>query len=198
MSFGMFQPKETKCSILDITNIIKDLGDGKFSYDIHVPFEVAEGPAAGLKGYMYNKGTCWISEDPGDERGGRLGVSFTGGTMSPIDKSTLSTWNSVFGDEAVPAPGLTDKVGDTLVCSVKRMLHQQLSAQAMLSKAVAWLMSSLLGIDKPLGGADQASGTQEFSMNRAPQGWLDVIFMDEDLRVTRGNRGSIVAVQRKA
>mmetsp|Transcript_10060 Transcript_10060/g.25950 ORF Transcript_10060/g.25950 Transcript_10060/m.25950 type:complete len:324 (-) Transcript_10060:104-1075(-) len=174
MSFGMFEPKSTKCSILDIDNVVSDLGGKRFSYDVNVIFEVADDAdgAAGIQGLMSTTGSCELSEDAGDERGGRLNVTFTGGTISPRDTTDLAAWNSVFGESSIQPPGIMDKVG-------------------------AWIMGAVLGIDKPLGGGDMTTGVQRFSMNRAPQGWLDVIFMDDELRVTRGNRGSIVAVQRK-
>lgn len=41
-----------------------------------------------------------------------------------------------------------------------------------------------------------ADGTMTYEMPRAPEGYLDILFLDEDLRVTRGNRGSIVIAER--
>ena len=39
-------------------------------------------------------------------------------------------------------------------------------------------------------------GSVSFEMKRCPHGYIDVLYLDEDLRITRGNRGTIVIVER--
>ena len=52
----------------------------------------------------------------------------------------------------------------------------------------------LLGLTLP---SDDESNTKfQFNMARSPVGYLDVLYLDEDLRVTKGNRGTIVIVER--
>ncbi len=35
-----------------------------------------------------------------------------------------------------------------------------------------------------------------YEMKREPKGYFDILYVDEDLRITRGNRGTVVIVQR--
>lgn len=40
-------------------------------------------------------------------------------------------------------------------------------------------------------------GIISYKLNRPPEGWLDILYLDEKLRVTRGNRGSVVVCTRE-
>eukprot|EP00538_Stauroneis_constricta_P010390 CAMPEP_0119557180 /NCGR_PEP_ID=MMETSP1352-20130426/8929_1 /TAXON_ID=265584 /ORGANISM="Stauroneis constricta, Strain CCMP1120" /LENGTH=33 /DNA_ID= /DNA_START= /DNA_END= /DNA_ORIENTATION= len=33
-------------------------------------------------------------------------------------------------------------------------------------------------------------------MDRAPMGWQDIIYIDKDMRITKGNKGTVVVVER--
>lgn len=39
-------------------------------------------------------------------------------------------------------------------------------------------------------------GAMSYKLRRAPKGWLDIVYLDDVLRVTRGNRGSVVVCER--
>ena len=58
-----------------------------------------------------------------------------------------------------------------------------------------WVAKKLLGLRYP--GDMSSTGAFSYEMTRAPKGHLDVLFHDEELRVTRGNRGSIVIAERQ-
>mmetsp|Transcript_54854 Transcript_54854/g.174309 ORF Transcript_54854/g.174309 Transcript_54854/m.174309 type:complete len:398 (+) Transcript_54854:19-1212(+) len=200
MSFGMFSPKDTVCAIDNIKYTIGDLPGGKLSYDVANCFTVLDGPAKGLQGEIISGGECVPLEEGGDTPGGRVSVTFTGGSLKPISttpyahaspvnhatcsfcwlngtrmrrsmyhatqphrpawararpcctraqtqtlspklgrgREDLAVWNAAFGKEAVGRVRKRDRVA-------------------------AWLLKAALGIEKPLGGADE-KGKQEFKM----------------------------------
>lgn len=39
-------------------------------------------------------------------------------------------------------------------------------------------------------------GELSYEMKRSPKGYLDVIYLDEEMRVTRGQQGALVVVDR--
>jgi len=40
------------------------------------------------------------------------------------------------------------------------------------------------------------NGVMSYKLSRSPKGWLDILYLDDVLRVTRGNRGSVVVTER--
>uniref|UniRef100_A0A7S2QCR7 Plastid lipid-associated protein/fibrillin conserved domain-containing protein n=1 Tax=Zooxanthella nutricula TaxID=1333877 RepID=A0A7S2QCR7_9DINO len=55
-------------------------------------------------------------------------------------------------------------------------------------------MKLMMGLNMPSGVEDD--GTVSFEMTRPPHGHTDILYIDDKLRVTRGNRGSVVVVTR--
>jgi len=106
-----------------------------------------------------------------DKKGDRVSVRFTGGCMRPAESADLGQWRARFRDGKAPKPTLGQRVQK-------------------------WLAKRLIGLEPP-GGMAQ-NGTLTYSMKRAPEGYLDVLFLDEDFRITRGNRGSVVIAERVA
>ena len=101
----------------------------------------------------------------------RLAVEFSGGVLKPDADCDREAWRRTF------APALAAKPG-------KR------------ARLMDWLMGKMMGLVKPKEmGADAAL---TYQMNKAPKGFLDVLFLDEELRITKGNRGSLVVAERAA
>lgn len=111
-------------------------------------------------------------DDKGRDR--RLEVWFTGGNLKPAldtDAATRKQWIETFGSaqkEKTPDMG------------------------TMFSNFLGGLMMGL----KPPEGVDR-DGTQSFEMTRPAHGYTDILYIDDRLRVTKGNRGSIVVVTRE-
>ena len=40
------------------------------------------------------------------------------------------------------------------------------------------------------------TGEVAFAMKRSPKGSLEIIYLDEELRITRGNKGTVVVCER--
>ena len=123
-----------------------------------------------LRGILTNYG--YALPDPANPN--RKSIWFTGGTIEPADERSLSEWKKVFGPK-------TD--------------NGQSSIEADEAKALASKM--LLGvIHEPMD--DQ--GVVGYHLNRPIGGhgnaYCDVIYMDDDIRVMRGNSGSIYVFQR--
>ena len=57
-----------------------------------------------------------------------------------------------------------------------------------------WLLKRMMGLEKPTGMS--TDGYMTYKMKKSPHGTLDVLFLDDELRITRGNRGSVVIAER--
>ena len=106
---------------------------------------------------------------PADGNLGRMSVKFDGGCLKPADGEPTDAWLETFSD--LPS-------NDDLTRPERFQL---------------WVAKRLFGLSR-----SAADGTQEYKMPKAPEGYLDILFLDEELRVTRGNRGSIVIAERCA
>ena len=99
----------------------------------------------------------------------RLRVTFTGGRMRRAEETPLEAWRGVFA-------------------------RQDTRGMRKRDRFAAWLAGRLFALRRPTGA--ESDGTVSYSMARAPTGYLDVLYLDEELRITRGNRGSIVIAKR--
>lgn len=91
------------------------------------------------------------------------------GEIEPLDDdpSRLEKWAAVFGAANLPPAPLAKRVG-------------------------RWLLRVALGIEL----ADpEARGVQRYSVAKPMLGFVDVLFADGDIRVTRGNRGTLVVAR---
>ncbi len=101
----------------------------------------------------------------------QLQVQFTGGVLEPTADSDRSHWHQVFGDlDTSPRIGL----------------------KARLQKLVLKLMFGLV----PPREIAANTGQIEFQMRRSPKGRLDVLYLDKDLRITRGEKGTVLVCDR--
>ena len=106
---------------------------------------------------------------PTDEQ--TLLVRFTGGVLAPQHPEQLEQWRAVFGNQSR---------------SGKRSLKE---------RVVGSLANLWLGIIPPQ-GIDQQTGKVSFTMQRSPQGKLTLLYLDEELRITRGERGTVLVCER--
>ena len=138
-------------------------------YELVVNVDVLPPDGGVLKGVMVTNAKC----TPAEGNLGRMSVKFDGGCLKPADGEPTDAWLETFSD-------LPSKIASN--ADLTRPERFQL-----------WVAKRLFGLSR--GAAD---GTQEYKMPKAPQGYLDILFLDEELRVTRGNRGSIVIAERCA
>mmetsp|Transcript_98454 Transcript_98454/g.278836 ORF Transcript_98454/g.278836 Transcript_98454/m.278836 type:complete len:88 (+) Transcript_98454:495-758(+) len=56
------------------------------------------------------------------------------------------------------------------------------------------MLNLLMGLEAPT--AADHEGTITWEMKRPPRGFTDILYLDDKLKVTRGNKGTVVAVVR--
>ena len=170
LAFNMFQPVELSLVINCVKQPVIPLGEGeKSTYNIVIEFETIDESQPPLQGIVKNLGWCCPSSDK------TLKVQFTGGELAPLatlDTEAMKTWLSVFGSQTQPV---------------------NLSIFDRFKFLVAKIM---FGLERS-GDMDKKTGKVSFSMAKSPQGTLEVLYLDEELRITRGNRGSVVVCERK-
>ncbi len=105
---------------------------------------------------------------PADDK--TLQVEFTGGTLAPNPHQDLETWKKIFSQ---PLPS-------------KKGFGEQL---------MSIFLKFMFGLVPPQ-GMNLETGEIAFTMKRSPKGRLDVLYLDEELRITRGEKGTVLVCQR--
>ena len=105
---------------------------------------------------------------PADDN--NLQVEFTGGTLTPTESQNLETWKKIFSQ---PSPS-------------KKGFSEQL---------MSVFLKFMFGLVPPQ-GMNLETGEISFTMKRSPKGRLEVLYLDEELRITRGERGTILVCER--
>merc|ERR1712176_293962 len=100
----------------------------------------------------------------------RVGVKFTGGSLCPDGDEECDAWASTFGAAfETYKPRKRDRL-------------------------MNWLLKRMMGLEKPTGMS--TDGKMTYKMKKAPLGHLDILYLDDELRITRGNKGSVVIAER--
>lgn len=189
LSFDIFQPKELICTVKSVRNSVqlqqnapKVMSGGNaavFSY--HIICELIIHTTDGdLEATLINKGFCRESED----RERRVKVTFTGGTLVPsyvtCDNDVMfSLWKKTFANAYENAN----------------------KERTILGWIYLFCLKLFLGLVLPTDSQNLGSSRHEnafhFEINRPPKGFIDVLYLDSDMRITKGNRGTItVALNR--
>lgn len=178
LSFGIFEPHHLVCTVRSIHNLVKlkeTLRNGKhsFTYDSICDITIHT-PDGDLPAILIMEGHCCESSNVNN----RLNVTFTGGTLTPIDDVWLST-------------SMMNLWTKTFAGAYKRANEERSFS------GWAWhiMLKAMLGLSMPSDDAKRKQGFH-FEMKRSPVGHLDVLYLDEFLRITRGNRGTVVVVER--
>lgn len=179
LSFNIFQPCKLVCTLRSVRNpvvaqmITKKDGLDTFSYSFILDITI-HAPEGDLPAMLVNEGYCYENMEVDN----RLMVTFTGGSLMPSDtvkndKSKKDLWRSTFG-------GAYKKAEE---------------GRSYIGRFFQFVVKTLLGLTLP---GDDFSGklSFHFDMKRSPAGHFEVLYLDEDLRITRGNRGTLVVVER--
>lgn len=193
MSFGMFKPTKIVCAVEYIVNIIEPINDATEelvekeskngetpswtqNYNMEASIEIETPSGELLPARLMNYGVCFPQSST------RLGVKFSKGTLQPrFDSSSsenvkhVALWKETF-DEAIA---------------------KEADAQSYLGQIGTWtmhkLMDAMMGLEPP---ADRSDYTQMYVMRRPYAGYSDILYLDGDFRVMRGNRGTVVVLER--
>lgn len=101
-----------------------------------------------------------------------LQVQFTGGILEPAPDTDLQQWKAVFEN---PTP--------TSRRSAKEWFQSQ-------------VLKFMFGLVPPK-GLEAATGKAEFTMRRSPKGSLTILYLDDELRITRGQRETLLICERR-
>lgn len=174
LSFNLYEPSDMEWKIERTLNPVRPVQDGKDGereYEFWVDIRCDDPRYPPFKGLMKNYGRC----KPDPEKPARLEVWFTGGSLAPapdMDPTLLPKWKETFGAAmGAKKPSILSRLGD-------------------------WAMKMMMGLKKP--EEVKEDGSMEYEMAKAPHGYTDILYMDEDLRITKGNRGTVVVVDRTA
>ena len=193
MSFNLFRPSKVVCIVEEIVNVVELLHGGvettaatgdvwEQCYNLEVTMEIlvpCHDDAAEfirLPAKMVNFGICSPSSPS------RLAVKFTGGVLKPnfdlnkqenrnLAQSWRQTFDGVITNET-KAMSMVDKITTSLTHSLLKMI---------------------MGLTSP---EDTEDLTQKYNIARPISGYLDILYISDDLRISKGNRGTIVVVEK--
>lgn len=101
-----------------------------------------------------------------------LQVQFTGGTLKPRPGTDLQEWNAIFGNQSH---------------STKSTLQEKL---------MNLFLKLTFGLVPP-DGMNHDNGEVAFTMKRSPKGKLQILYLDEYLRITKGEKGTVLVFDRQ-
>ena len=187
LSFGIFQPHHLVCTIRSVRNSIIDCGgdqahefqvDGHktFTYPIQIDLTIHT-PKGDLPATMCHAALCYVLP----EHPNRLGVTFRGGSLTPTyavrsDPTLMALWEEVFDHAYAKAD----------------------DERSFMSSVMQYVFKKVFQLSTPTDEDAKRDATHSvsFDMKRSPRGYLDILYLDEDIRITRGNRGTIIVVER--
>jgi hypothetical protein len=101
-----------------------------------------------------------------------LQVKFTGGVLAPQQSTNIDQWRAVFSNQQPPT---------------------KTSWQEKLQSVIFKLIFGLV----PPQGMNPETGEVAFTMERSPKGRLEILYLDEELRITRGEKGTVLVCERQ-
>lgn len=108
---------------------------------------------------------------PSDDR--ILQVQFTGGDLAPQNGNDLSAWKAVFSNQSKP------------------------SKSSLKERLMSGFLKLMFGIVPPQ-GMDNTTGRVSFKMQKSPKGKHEILYLDEELRITKGRqRGTVLVCERQ-
>jgi hypothetical protein len=107
--------------------------------------------------------------EPGSDTA--LQVQFTGGTLEPAAGTDLQAWNHLLSQP-----------------SASSVFNPKDWFQDLFLKVMFGLV--------PPDGVAPETGRSEFQMKRSPKGSLEILYLDEELRITKGEKGTVLVCER--
>ena len=170
LSFNTFHPNDVVCTLRGVRNVVRPKPDGTFSYDV-ICDTIIHLPGGDVEAEISNESYCCKDDDSS-----RVHVFFTGSKLSPAgvtlkDKAKMALWSSTFNEAT-------------------------LKAAAAKKSYMGWMMDQAL--KRMLGMNVRLDDSNSFRLEfKKPfRGHIDVLYLDEDIRITRGNRGTLVVMER--
>jgi hypothetical protein len=169
LAFNMFEPVGLKVVIERVLQPVFPTGkENERTHDIVVEFKTIDDKIPELKGIVKNLAVCVPTNQD------TVQVKFTGGELIPLENQPekMKEWLELFGN------------------------HNQKARLSFQDRIRSLVMKWIFGIQKA-SAIDSQTGKRTFVMNRSPQGLLKVLYLDEELRITKGNRETVLVCQRQ-
>jgi hypothetical protein len=170
LAFNMFEPVKLKIAIARVLQPVFPTGkENERTHDIVVEFETIDDHVPKLKGIVKNLAVC-IPTNPDTVQ-----VKFTGGELIPLESQSsekMQEWFTIFGN------------------------NNQKSQLNFQDRIMSLVMKWMFGIKKA-SEMNLETGKRSFVMNKSPKGSLKILYLDDELRITKGNRETILVCQRQ-
>ncbi|ELS05612.1 PAP_fibrillin [Xenococcus sp. PCC 7305] len=170
LAFNKFEPVNLRVAIEQVSQPVFATGqENEYTHDIIVEFEIIEPGFPQLKGIVKNLAVCTpVDEDT-------VQVKFTGGELMPLDNQDpelRKQWQEIFGDS------------------------QKVSRVSLLDRLKFWFVQTMFGMGQ-VSAIDSVTGIKHFEIKKSPKGLLKLIYLDDELRITKGNRETVLVCQRQ-
>lgn len=178
LSFNIFEPCDMVCTLKGVKNIVEKVDEETDSYTLVQSLILHTEGGEELPASLVIEGLCCKSQ----KKDSRVSVTFGAGELrkgDEISKNSVmaKTWDATFKNiysEADKRRSLTGRMSRSIIKFAFNMTMPEDFTE------------------------DVVMPVHRYEMKRSPRGYLDVLYLDEDLRITRGNRGTIVIVQRES
>lgn len=203
LTYNMIQPGNVVCSVQKITQHVHKLSSDPASLDAEgsvmiPPFvpkslreEIEKDPSElrsyrtdvhftieekGIKGILQMDGFTV----PNPSEANRYSIWFTGGRIYALNGQDPQKWRDIFGTElGLPPPKSKLKKRERFQLWMAKMMMGATPSDGILEDG-----SLAYAMKKPIGGHNTA--------------YQQVLYLDDDTRITEGNRGTVVVVSRLA
>eukprot|EP00966_Prymnesium_polylepis_P054922 1269651-Prymnesium_polylepis.1 len=147
---------------------------------------IEDGPP--MTAELLNFATCSAASDE------RLTVEFSGGVLQPTGECDREAWRKTFGPALAAKPGKRARLMDWLLGKMMGLVKPKVTEPA----APDLIFTPAHNETNPSPKQEMSDGDEmRYQMTKAPKGYLDVLYLDDELRITRGNRGSLVVCERQ-
>lgn len=181
LSFGVFQPHNLVCTIRSVRQSIKVRKETKtgvfrvLEYPVMMDLTI-HAPQGDLPAVVSHDAVCY--ECPKQPH--RLKVTFKGSSLMPSrevlnNDELLAVWKSTFFG------------------AYERAKKEQSIISKTLQSMITWWFKITLPNDEEMARSQDHS--VHFEMKRSPRGHLDILYMSDTARITKGNRGTLVVVE---
>ena len=171
LAFNKFQPVNLRVALDRVSQpVFATAKENEYSHDIVVEFQIVEENFPKLEGIVKNLAVC----SPID--GDTVRVEFTGAELIPVadrNSEQIAQWLKIFDSKG------------------------ELSQISLLDRLKFWFVQTMFGIGK-VSAIDPETGKQSFAIDKSPKGKLKLLYLDEELRITKGNRETVLVCQREA
>ncbi len=170
LAFNKFEPVNLRVAIERVSQpVFATEKENESTHDIVVEFKIIEEGFPQLKGIVRNLAVCFpVARDT-------VQVKFTGGELMPLDNQDpeqIKQWLNIFGNAQKP------------------------SQVSLLDRLKFWFVQTMLGMGK-VSAIDPETGKKSLAIKKSPKGLLKLLYLDEELRITKGNRETVLVCQRE-